>query len=121
VAKTGSWRLDTLTINAAQTMPKGGKLTISAYCREQRVCVNVEDTGDGIPEEAENKIFKPLFTTKAKGQGCGLAVVKKLTQALNGTITFESEEEKEQNSSLHFLKTLTHTEKAAAHRSRLSF
>jgi len=51
----------------------------------------VEDTGIGIPEEAKNKLFKPLFTTKARGQGFGLAVVKRLTEALNGKITFESE------------------------------
>jgi PAS domain S-box-containing protein len=86
--------LTNLTANAVQAMPKGGKLTINAYCRDNRAFICVEDTGEGIPVEAKSKLFKPLFTTKAKGQGFGLAVVKKLTEALNGAITFESEEGK---------------------------
>jgi PAS domain S-box-containing protein len=83
--------LTNLISNAVQAMPNGGKITIHAYCKDNRAFVKVEDTGEGITEEAKDKIFKPLFTTKAKGQGFGLAVVKKLTEALNGTITFESE------------------------------
>ena len=53
--------------------------------------LDVEDTGVGIPEEVKPKLFKPMVTTKAKGQGLGLAVVKRLVEALNGTITFESQ------------------------------
>ena len=56
--------------------------------------ITVADTGVGIPEEAKNKLFTPLFTTKSKGQGFGLAVVKRMTEALGGTVTFESEEGK---------------------------
>ena len=51
----------------------------------------IEDTGTGIPDEVKPKIFTPLFTTKAKGQGFGLAVCKRVIEAQGGTISFESE------------------------------
>jgi signal transduction histidine kinase len=54
----------------------------------------VEDTGTGIPDDVKSKVFEPLFTTKSKGQGFGLAVVKRLAEALGGTITFESQQDK---------------------------
>lgn len=80
-----------LISNAVQAMPIDGKLTIAAFRQNDRAVINVEDNGVGIPEELKSKMFKPLFTTKAKGQGFGLAVVKKLTEAMQGTVTFESE------------------------------
>ena len=61
-----------------------------ATSKNDKIFISVQDTGLGIPEEAKDKLFKPLFTTKAKGQGFGLAVVKKLTEALNGNVSFES-------------------------------
>lgn len=86
--------LGNLISNAVQAMPNGGKLGIHAYREAEDIVVTVKDTGTGIPEEAKPKLFQPLFTTKSKGQGFGLAVVKRLTEALNGTITFESQEGK---------------------------
>jgi len=83
--------LTNLTSNAVQAMPKGGKIAINAFCKDKKVFVTVADTGEGIPNEVKDKLFKPLFTTKAKGQGFGLAVVKKLTEALNGEVTVESQ------------------------------
>jgi len=48
----------------------------------------------GIPDKVKPKLFTPFFTTKSKGQGLGLAVVKRMIEALKGTVTFESIEGK---------------------------
>ncbi len=83
--------LANLTTNAIQATPKDGQITLTATCKKDKVCITVADTGGGIPDEIKDKLFKPLFTTKAKGQGFGLAVVKKLVEALNGKIAAESQ------------------------------
>lgn len=85
-----------LVTNAIQAMPKGGKITIHAYKDKKTsdAVITVEDTGVGIPEEAKSKLFTPMFTTKSKGQGFGLAVIKRMTEALSGNVTFESQEGK---------------------------
>jgi PAS domain S-box-containing protein len=82
-----------LTTNAIQAMPEGGELTIqgSHNTNTNQVIITVKDTGVGVPKEIQPMLFKPLFTTKAKGQGFGLAVVKRLVEAQDGKITFESQ------------------------------
>ncbi|MGA2385199.1 MAG: PAS domain S-box protein [Candidatus Bathyarchaeia archaeon] len=84
-----------LVTNSVQAMPKGGKLFIKSQVnRDGYVSISVEDTGVGIPEKIKPKIFTPLFTTKPRGQGFGLAVCKRVIEAHGGTISFESQEGK---------------------------
>jgi PAS domain S-box-containing protein len=83
-----------LVNNGIQAMPNGGTLTLQCHKKANMVYVSISDTGVGIPEHVKERLFTPMMTTKAKGQGLGLAVVKRLIEALNGSITFESQERK---------------------------
>jgi PAS domain S-box-containing protein len=80
-----------LVTNAVQAMPDGGQLTIQGEVKSKdHVILTVDDTGVGIPEAIKPQIFTPLFTTKPRGQGFGLAVCKRVIEAHGGTIGFES-------------------------------
>ncbi|GEM_PF-1223652 len=103
--------LTNLVTNAYQAMPEGGRLMISVSedegigrrgDKETRrqgdslpvspspcLRVSISDTGCGISEENMEKMFEPLFTTKAKGIGLGLAVSKNLVEANGGSIEVE--------------------------------
>jgi two-component system, cell cycle sensor histidine kinase and response regulator CckA len=83
--------LGNLVLNACQAMPKGGEITLSAKKKGKMVAIAVADTGNGITPENMKKLFEPLFTTKPKGIGLGLAVSKKLVEANGGKIEVESE------------------------------
>jgi signal transduction histidine kinase len=83
--------LTNLVTNAIQAMPEGGRLSVATFKKEDNLIITVEDTGVGIPEEVKPKLFTPMMTTKAKGQGLGLSVVKRLVEAQGGIIDFESQ------------------------------
>ncbi len=63
-----------LGTNAIDSMPEGGTLTFRASGQHNRVAIEVEDTGFGIPPEDLSKIFEPFFTTKEVGEGTGLGL-----------------------------------------------
>ena len=79
-----------LLLNAVQAMPNGGELTVKSERQGKNVLIHFQDTGVGILKENLPRLFDPLFTTKAKGQGLGLAVCKRLVDAHEGSISVES-------------------------------
>ncbi|MDB4917690.1 MAG: hypothetical protein JWM95_5334 [Gemmatimonadetes bacterium] len=76
--------------NAMQAMDGQGRISISAASEEGRVILDVADTGSGILPENMEKIFEPLFTTKARGIGLGLAVSRTLARANGGELSASS-------------------------------
>lgn len=76
--------------NAVDAMPEGGALRISSHINGGYVEVSFSDSGVGISESVRDKLFTPLVTTKAKGMGMSLAICKRLVDAHEGTLTFES-------------------------------
>lgn len=84
-----------LVTNALQAMPNGGILTLTVQDTPSGfVSICVKDTGVGIPDRIKSQIFTPLFTTKPRGQGFGLAVCKRVIEAHGGIIRFKSVEGK---------------------------
>ena len=83
-----------LTINAIHAMGDGGVLTIATQTRGKEIVLSVRDSGKGIPEDIQDKIFLPFFTTKDVdlGTGLGLAVVHGIVKSHHGRIKVASEE-----------------------------
>ncbi len=82
-----------LVLNAKQAMPDGGRLTvrIRPAC-DEGVLVEVQDTGQGMKKEIQEKIFEPFFSTKPGGTGLGLAIVRQAVDEMGGRIEVQSEE-----------------------------
>ncbi len=83
-----------IILNAVQAMPEGGRLEIRTGTGDGFIEIIFKDTGGGISEENLRKIFEPLFTTKAKGIGLGLSIVKSIIDRHKGEIDVESEDGK---------------------------
>jgi len=80
-----------LIVNAIQSMPKGGRLSLRCDQAGDRVLATIEDTGVGIAPEQQKKIFLPYYTTKATGTGLGLSTAQKILLSQGGNIRFQSE------------------------------
>jgi signal transduction histidine kinase len=87
--------------NSIQAMQGGGSLVIQARKEGKYAVIAVVDTGVGIPKKNQTKMFTPMFTTKSKGQGFGLPVVKRMVESLGGFVTFESKEGKGTTITVH--------------------
>jgi len=80
-----------LITNAVQALEWVGKLTIALCQTDSQVEISFSDTGPGITPENMGKLFQPLFSTKARGIGFGLAITKMIVERHGGTIGVESE------------------------------
>jgi signal transduction histidine kinase len=76
--------------NAVEAMPNGGTLTIKSRKIRDKITFAFSDTGVGMSEEVLKRLWNPLFTTKAKGMGLGLAICKRFVEAHGGSIAVES-------------------------------
>jgi signal transduction histidine kinase len=82
-----------LAMNAIHAMPDGGTLSVQATRDDDGVLLCVQDTGTGMSEETQKKLFTPFFTTKPPGQGTGLGltVVEGIVHEAGGRLRVQSE------------------------------
>ncbi len=83
--------LRNIVSNAVEAMPTGGTLTVGTEVGRRLVCIYIKDTGVGLSEEVRKEMFSPFFTTKARGTGLGLAVVRKAITRHKGKMFIKSE------------------------------
>lgn len=74
--------------NAVEAMPSGGTITVRLYRSDAHVCLEIEDTGTGVPDGID--IFEPFTTTKPQGTGLGLGIVREIVSAHGGVISYRS-------------------------------
>ena len=77
--------------NAVDAMPNGGTLTIRNTESNDNLQLSIADTGEGIRDEILSTIWNPLITTKAKGMGYGLPIVKRFVEAHGGSVRVETQ------------------------------
>ncbi|MBA4322934.1 MAG: two-component sensor histidine kinase, partial [Odoribacter sp.] len=75
-----------ILINSMQAMPDGGKISVTVSADHSGISIVFEDEGEGVPEDLLNKIWDPFYSTKDKGTGLGLGIVKKIIEAHSGII-----------------------------------
>jgi nitrogen fixation/metabolism regulation signal transduction histidine kinase len=83
-----------LVKNAVQSIPEDRErdILITAAKADNKAMISVQDNGGGIPEDMQQKVFEPNFTTKSSGMGLGLAMVKNLVISFGGAIGFDTSE-----------------------------
>jgi signal transduction histidine kinase len=80
-----------LVMNALESMPSGGTLSVRVACEGDQVLLSIGDTGTGIEPGALSHVFDPFFTTKEAGTGLGLSIVRKIVDQHTGEVRIESE------------------------------
>ncbi len=79
-----------ILMNAMQAMPEGGSIFVEVSARGNALTIIFEDDGPGISDETLKKIWEPFFTTKDKGSGLGLSIVKKIIEGHGGEVAIEN-------------------------------
>ncbi|MEW5804752.1 MAG: ATP-binding protein [bacterium] len=96
-----------LVKNACEAMFSQGQLTITAREDNEKIIIEFQDTGIGIPEKSLPTLFEPFFTTKSKGIGLGLYICKSIIERHHGTIEVKSQKDQ----GAHFRLTLPKKQK----------
>ena len=91
-----------IILNASEAMPQGGSLTITTKIENvsgnRRLAIYFKDTGSGIPESIQKRIFDSFLTDKPEGTGLGLSIVKRILRSHRGDVSVT--ESSEQGSTL---------------------
>jgi signal transduction histidine kinase len=81
-----------LLLNACEASPDGGTVSVSSARQGDEVVVEVLDRGTGLAPEVRARLFEPYVSTKARGSGLGLSLVRDIAVQHGGTITLDDRE-----------------------------
>ncbi|NNE43224.1 MAG: response regulator, partial [Gemmatimonadetes bacterium] len=82
--------LGNLIFNAVDAMPDGGTIDIRTFMNDDRVCLEVRDSGTGMDAETREQLFEPFFTTKPRGNGLGMSIVFGIITRHGGTVAVDT-------------------------------
>ena len=91
-----------LLINGMQAMPRGGAIDVTIEADDRFLWVYIEDEGEGVSESVMEQIWDPFFTTKEKGTGLGLGIVRNIIEGHDGMIRMDNRSEKGARVSVKF-------------------
>jgi nitrogen fixation/metabolism regulation signal transduction histidine kinase len=81
-----------LVLNACEASPRGSRVEVRTFPSRHQAVVEVLDRGPGVPEALRERVFEPYVSTKRRGSGLGLSLVRDITAQHRGTITLENRE-----------------------------
>ena len=97
------WVIENLCKNAVDAMAGEGHISIHVFRHENKVAVDISDTGKGIPKGKLKTVFQPGFTTKQRGWGLGLTLVKRIVEQYHGGKIFVKHSEVDQGTTFRVL------------------
>jgi hypothetical protein len=97
------WVIENLSKNAIDAMEGEGKINISVTENNERVYIDVQDTGKGIPKSKYKTVFKPGYTTKKRGWGLGLSLVKRIIEEYHGGKIFVKKSEQNKGTTFRII------------------